>query len=127
MRYPLIPDDLPGSRHSIESVATKFKIYAMFTLAMMSGAIFLLGLVLSHDKIDAALESFPEPLVYVCVGLAGFSLFFPIFMALYYARHLLISVKRLEAQNAELRHQIAAIAERIALPAAAVDGLAPRP
>ena len=114
MQHVAASDDLPGSRRSIESVATKGNTYAVLTLAMLGVALFLAGLVQSRQVMDKAVDALPQPLVFMCVGMVDFALFFPFSVALYYSRHLLVSVKRLEAENAELRRQITAVAERVA-------------
>jgi hypothetical protein len=50
----------------------------------------------------------------MAVGIIGFAVFFPWFTAVYFARHLLHSVKRLESENAELREEIAAARKGVA-------------
>jgi len=77
--------------------------------------------VFQSRQIDAVVQSFPQPLVFMCVGVIAFSLFFPFFLGLYFARHLLISLKRLEVENVALRGEIAKIGEHLDHAAANAD------
>lgn len=92
-------DDIPGSRDAIEGSTSPFTIAFFGALAFVSAALFIAGLALMDRR---ALKGAPDWLVLLGVGLAGFSLFFPWFTALYFARHLLISVERLERRVDEL-------------------------
>ncbi len=100
---------MPGTRHAIEQVATKFNIYFLFAFAMLGSVLFLVGLVQLLLSGSGGLNSVPEPVLLTVLGLLCFTLFFPWFTTLYFARHLLASVTRLERQNAEVRSEISAI------------------
>ncbi|MFA7235863.1 MAG: hypothetical protein WC058_03275 [Phycisphaeraceae bacterium] len=99
-------DDLQGTRQVIEQVTTKFNIYFFCIMAFLGGCVFIAGLVQLEFKAPAALENIPEPALLIAVGMVAFSLFFPIFMAIYFARHFLVRVKRLEHENRELREKL---------------------
>lgn len=85
--------DIPGTRSCIEAVATKRNIYFLFVMAMCGAIMFIFGLVTTRAEF---LSDLPDAGVVLLVGMIDFCLFFPWFTALYFARHLLISVKRLE-------------------------------
>ena len=97
--------DIPGTRRSIEMIATKFNIYFLLGLALASGLVFAGGLLQTPE---ATLEGLPDSVVMAVVGLIGFSLFFPWFIALYFARHLLISIRTLESELALIGERLAA-------------------
>lgn len=92
-------DDIPGSRDVIEENTSPFTIAFLAALAFVSAVLLLAGLASMDRK---ALKGAPDWLVLTGAGLAGFSLFFPWFTALYFARHLLSSVARLERRVDEL-------------------------
>jgi hypothetical protein len=92
--------DIPGTRRAIEMVATKFNIYFLFSMAMCGAVLFIVGLVNIRDDF---LQTLPDAVITLAVGMLVFSLFFPWFTALYFARHLLISVKQLEKEIQDLR------------------------
>jgi hypothetical protein len=96
-------DDIPASRDAMELVTTPFKIIFMLVFALLSGVLFLIGLFRLPPGDSSVLKQIPEPVQFICIGILGFTLFFPWFMILYFARHLLVSIKRLEQENAELR------------------------
>lgn len=106
MRHAATEDDIPNSRRAIEQVATKFNVYFFLAMALLSGCVFIAGLIASRSV--NVLDGLPDSLVMMGVGIVGFALFFPWFTAVYFARHLLCSVKRLERENADLREEIAA-------------------
>lgn len=92
-------DDIPGSRGTIEDSASVLHINFFLLLSVLSGCVFLGGLALLGKN---ELKAIPEPVLLVAIGLIGFALFFPWFTSLYFARHLLASVKRLERRVADL-------------------------
>ena len=97
--------DIPGTRRSIETIATKFNIYFCLGLAMASGLVFAGGLLQTPAT---TFEGLPDSVVMTVIGLIGFSLFFPWFIALYFARHLLISIRKLESELALIGERLAA-------------------
>jgi hypothetical protein len=72
--------DVPGTRKSIEKIATKFNIYFLFLMAMGGGVIFITGLVMTRAEF---LKGLPEPGVAIAIGMFAVCLFFPWFIALY--------------------------------------------
>jgi hypothetical protein len=113
MRHSAAQNDLPNSRRAIEQVATKFNIYFLLAMGLLSVCIFIAGLIGTARSADA-LDRVPDSAVMMAIGMIGFALFFPWFTAIYFARHLLHSVKRLERENAELREEIAAARKGVA-------------
>ena len=101
-----IPGDLPGTRGVLLQVATKFNIYFMCAMALGGGALFLAG-VFGVGSGGAAgeqeFENIPEPILLKAIGMVCFSLFFPFFLALYFGRHFLRSMVRLEDEVARLK------------------------
>ncbi|CAN5910177.1 hypothetical protein BH11VER1_BH11VER1_10010 [soil metagenome] len=63
---------------------------------------FLVGLVMTRAEF---LKTLPESGVIMAVGMFAFCLFFPWFTALYFARHLLFSVRKLEVELEELKRE----------------------
>ncbi len=103
-------DDIPGTRHVIEQIATKFNVYFFLSnAALLGSAMFIAGLIQWLAIAPDSLDSVPEPMLLIAIGFMCFSLFFPWFMTIYIARHLLRSVQRLEQDNAELRLQVSAL------------------
>ncbi len=105
-----IPGDIPKSRHTLLQVTTKFNIYFMLLFAVAGGAVFVAGLVgmAQSEEVESQLDNVPEPIMLMVVGLICFSLFFPFFMALFFGRHFLQSVMRLEDEIAKLNAAIEA-------------------
>lgn len=90
----MTPDsDIPGTRRAIETAATTIHISGLAILALLGGVILIVGFVWGGKEL---IESAPDPMVLIIIGAFSFSLFLPWFMTLYFARHLLISIKRLE-------------------------------
>lgn len=90
----MTPDsDIPGTRRAIETAATKIHISGLAIFALLGGVILIVGFVWGGKEL---IESAPDPMVLIIIGAFSFSLFLPWFMTLYFARHLLISIKRLE-------------------------------
>jgi hypothetical protein len=114
MRHSAAEDDLPTSRRAIEQVATKFNIYFLLAMGLLSACLFIAGLIGTAKRSADALDRLPDSAMMMAVGIIGFALFFPWFTAVYFARHLLHSVKRLERENAELREEIAAARKGVA-------------
>ena len=114
MRHAASEDDLPNSRRAVEQVATRFNVYFLLAMGLLSGCLFLAGLLQTAIRSANVLDGLPGPAVMMGVGIIGFALFFPWFTAVYFARHLLHSVKRLERENAELRDEIAAVRKGVA-------------
>ena len=96
-------DNVPVTRSAIMGLATKFNVYAMMTIALCGAVLFFIGLLTGGVEF---LDDLPESVSFVVVGMFGFSLFFPLFMALYFARHVLLSVARVESELHELRERI---------------------
>ena len=63
---------------------------------------FIVGLVMTRAEF---LKALPEAGVAMAVGMVGFSLFFPWFTALYFARHLLSSMKKVEIELEQLKNK----------------------
>lgn len=112
MRHTAAEDGIGSSRRTIEQVATKFNIYFLLVMALLSACLFMAGLFGPGGGTVGALDDLPQPLVMITVGVVGFALFFPWFTALYFARHLLHSVKSLEHDNAALHAELKALRER---------------
>ena len=94
--------DIPGTRITLETVATKFNIYFLLVIALVGGAIAIVGLIGLGGDLDS-LSDVPDAVMLMALGLIAFSLFFPWCMALYFARHLLLSVKNIEGEIATLK------------------------
>lgn len=94
--------DIPGSRHAILYIATKFNIYFLCIMSLLSGVLFIVGVFFS----GSFMNNLPQPVFLMAVGLFGFCLFFPWFTALYFARHLLWSVTCLESELKVLMSKI---------------------
>ncbi len=96
-------NDIPGTRQSIERIATKFNVYFIFLMAMCGAIMFIVGLGMTQAEF---LKELPEAGVVMAVGMIAFCLFFPWFTALYFARHLLFSVRRVETELQELKSRL---------------------
>ena len=94
--------DIPGTRVTIERIATKFNIYFLLVISLCAVFLFLSGLLMTRAEF---LDGLPEGAMLLTVGTVGFCLFFPWFTALYFARHLLISVKQLEVELQDLHDE----------------------
>jgi hypothetical protein len=90
-----LDEDIPGSRMSIEDVATRFNITFLFVMSMIGAILFLIGI---YETGPDHLKAVPEPLLFLCLGMGAFSLFFPWFTAFYFARHFLHTVRDLEGR-----------------------------
>jgi hypothetical protein len=106
-------DDIPGTRWALEYVTVKYRVYALLALTLLGAGVFIAGLVQSVTTGPKALDGISEPALMMAVGMTDFALFCPLYMALYFARHFLVIVKRLERENAELRAKIAVICQAI--------------
>jgi hypothetical protein len=104
-----IEDDLPGSRRVIEQAATKFNIYFFCLMAFVSACMFLVGGFMQQGDIAKGIEHVPAPILVMGTGIITFSFCSPLFMALYFARHLLKSIHRLERENTEIRSELTAL------------------
>src|ERR1700733_13081514 len=100
MANRLIPD-----RRQMEHLASPVHIGLMCFLSLGCAALFLAVLLASHfhvwgfsDQELAVIDKLPVSVVYLCVGIGGFCLFFPFFLALTFLRYLLLEVARLEAR-----------------------------
>ncbi len=93
--------DIPGSRAALERVGAARNVYALLVMAVVSALLFVFGLIGSKES-ASWLDEIPESAVFMVIGIAGFALFFPWFTALYFARHLLYSVKELERRLAAI-------------------------
>ncbi len=99
-----IRGDLPGARAVLLQVATKFNIYFMCAMALAGGALFLAGVFgLGGAAGEHEFENIPEPILQMAIGMVCFSLFFPFFLVLYFARHFLRSMIRMEDEVARLK------------------------
>jgi hypothetical protein len=92
--------DIPGTRQSIERIATKPNIYLIFLMAMCGAVMFMVGFAMTRGEF---LKELPEAGVVMAVGMIAFCLFFPWFTALYFARHLLFSIRKVETELQELK------------------------
>ena len=118
-------EDIPGTRWALEYVTVKYRVYALLVLALLGGGVFIAGLVQSVTTGPKALDGISDPALMMAVGMMDFALFCPLYMALYFARHFLVIVKRLEQENAELRAKIAVICQ--AMSKQTSDAKAPPP
>ena len=73
---------------------------------MISGVLAIAGLIQLATNNPDVLNTIPDPIAHLIIGVLGFALFFPWFTVLYFARHFLSIAKRLERENEELRQQI---------------------
>ena len=91
-------DDIAGTRRAIERTASKFNIYFLTGLAVLGGVLAIVGG--ASGGLDALFSARPadQSAAQVVIGVVTFTLFFPFAMTLYFARHLLLSIKRLEAR-----------------------------
>lgn len=97
--FKVSEEDIPGTRHAMEYIATKGFVYFCLFFAIIGGFLFAGGLLAGGlddlFRLVGRLER-QEAALMTLIGFLGFWLFFPAFMFLYFARHLLLSVKRLE-------------------------------
>jgi len=102
---PRISGDIPGTRRTLLWATTRFHVYLMMLLALGSAFVFIVGTatMAGSEEARARLDDVPEPVMQMMIGMICFSLFFPFFMALYFGRHFLRSVMRLEEEIARLR------------------------
>ncbi|NLX58175.1 MAG: hypothetical protein GXY74_03695 [Phycisphaerae bacterium] len=102
-----IPGDIPQTRRTLLQVATTFNIYVILVVALAGAVVFIGGVVMAQsEEVGAQLDSIPEPIMLMAVGMMCFSLCCPFFMALYFGRHFLRSVMHLEAEIARLKAQV---------------------
>ena len=73
-------------------------------MTLVASVTFIIGVVQLKPH---GFDQINEPTLLIAVGAIEFAMFFPWFTCLYFARHFLISLKRLERENAELRDQLA--------------------
>jgi hypothetical protein len=99
---------LPGTQH-MRHLASSFNIFSLLLMSLGSAALLCAVLLASHfhvwgfsDEELAVMNELPESIVLLAVGMGGFCLFFPCFLALLFLRYLLSEVARLEAQIALL-------------------------
>jgi hypothetical protein len=95
-------EDIPGTRMTLEDVATRFNITFTLLMSCLGGSVFLMGLFRTGKSDWGAI---PEPVLLVCLGTIAFALFFPWCISFYFARHLLHSVKELERKIDKLKHK----------------------
>ena len=100
---PETDTDIPGTRSTIETVATRFSIYFMLTMALCGAVLFVAGLVATRGEF---LDDLPGSGVLMATGMIAFCLFFPWFTALYFARHLLISLRKAEVGIRDLKARL---------------------
>ena len=89
-------------RSTIERVATPFNIYFLLVMTLCGAILVLVGVAL--NALDG-LDHLSDATGCLVIGMVSFTLFFPWFTALYFARYFLQSVSRLEAEVASLRDQ----------------------
>ena len=94
--------DIPRTRQTIETVATKFNIYFTLSMAMCGAVLFFVEFAITQADF---LKTLPDAGIIMAVGMFAFCLFFPWFTALYFARHLLLSVKKIEKELQHIRHK----------------------
>jgi hypothetical protein len=99
---------LPKTRQ-MQHFASSFNILFFLFMSLGSAAMFCAVLLASHfhvwgfsDDELAVMNKLPESVVLLAVGMGGFCLFFPFFLALLFLRYLLSEVARLESQIALL-------------------------
>lgn len=106
VKFRITNADIPGSRHAIEFTATKGFIYFSLFMAILSAFIFITGLLGGGlDNLFSAFERLEhtDAALMTLFGLGCFWLFFLLFVFLYFIRHLLLSVKRLEGLAGQSR------------------------
>ncbi len=104
-----IPSDIPKSRETILKVATKFNIYFLLVITLLAGAMAIVGIIQMNNAGKETLKGVPEYALLLVVGMIGFSLFFPWFTALFFARHCIVAAEQLEAENRDLRVRLEAV------------------
>ena len=91
-------DESAIERRTLKTVATKFNVYFLLVMALLSAVLVVVGII-GISRSDVGLEAVvPDELLLLGIGIIGFALFFPWFTALYVVRHLLASIERLEAR-----------------------------
>ena len=101
-----ITGDIPKTRETILKVATKFNIYFMLAMALLGSILAIVGILQMNAAGKEALKGIPDYAVLLVCGIVDFSLFFPFYLALYFARHLLIALERVEEENRQLIHRV---------------------
>jgi hypothetical protein len=96
-------------RKQMSRLASPFHICFFLLMSLGSGSLFCAVLLASHfhvwgfsDDELAVMNKLPESVVLLAVGMGGFCLFFPWFLALYLSRYFLSELERLDAQIASL-------------------------
>ncbi len=101
----MVDDDIAGTRRTMERCATKFNICFLLILALLGSLFLIIGLVGASQDDFRALESVPGSVLLLAIGVVAFSLFFPWCMLVYFCRHLLVCIKRLEKEAAEKKEE----------------------
>jgi hypothetical protein len=103
-----IPGDMPGTRYALLQTATMGNIVFMCILTLICAALSLAGMIglLYGSDGGPKLENVPEPIGLLAIGMSGFCLFLPLLLALYFGRHFLRSLMRLEDEVARLKATI---------------------
>ena len=82
-------------------------------MALACAFVFVIGLF-GEETPGHTIDDLPDNIVMMAVGMIGFSLFFPWFTALYFARHLLHSIRQLEQRVDDLTEAKNAAEARLA-------------
>ncbi|MFG0248354.1 MAG: hypothetical protein ACF8OB_05660, partial [Phycisphaeraceae bacterium JB051] len=104
-------NDISNSLKTIEMVSTKFNLYFLLVMTIMSGSLLIAGFIQLFVKTPNALDQVSDPVMFIAVGVLGFTLFYPWYMVFFFSRHFLLSIKNLEQENLELRKQISDLSE----------------
>ncbi len=88
------------SRRVLQSSTTFGAVCFFMGMALLSGVLFLSGALRLGEHL-----ALPDPALRAVIGSICFALFLPWFVTLYSVRHLLASIKRLEAKLDELEHR----------------------
>ena len=99
-----VAGEVERSRQEMLRASSKFNFYALWIITALEVAVLVAGVVgLRRGALWARVEDAPEEIVLLVVGMIGFLLFFPLFMDLFYVRHLLRLVMHLEEEVARLK------------------------
>jgi hypothetical protein len=97
------PDPLTPPRQLIDYLSSRFHVICFFLMSMGSASLFCAVLLASHFHVWGfseeelrVIDELPVSVVMLGVGLGGFVLFFPMFLALYGMRWVLSEIRRLE-------------------------------
>jgi hypothetical protein len=100
--FPLTPN-----RRFMERLASRFRVLFLMVVSVMCASLSVAVLLATRfhvwgfsDTELASIKKLPQSVVFLAVGLGGFSLFFPWFLALYCVRWVLSELARIDQKIA---------------------------